>query len=194
MYFCLKTLTLRTLGTIKKITATESQIIALLQNADVRAIDLIYEKYANALFGMLVVILKDEIQAQDALQVSLVKIWKSGATFDPNKSRLFTWMLNVCRNTALDVLRSKENKNKNQNRNIDDVVRLIDCHTSFTINTDMIGLEKIVQILPEDQQQLINLIYFQGYTQAEVAEYIPMPLGTVKTKLRAAMMFLRKRF
>jgi RNA polymerase sigma-70 factor, ECF subfamily len=176
------------------ISNTEQHIVALLQHGEEKAIRIIYDNYGDALYGLLCKILKDDIKAEDALQISLVKIWKNGKTYDSSKGRLFTWMLNITRNTALDMLRSKENKNSLQNRNVDDVVNLLDYTNNNNLNIDAIGLKKVISELPADQQQIIELMYFKGFTQVEIAEYIPMALGTVKTKLRTAIIALRKIF
>jgi RNA polymerase sigma-70 factor, ECF subfamily len=177
-----------------QISSTETEIVALLQSGNQRAIDIIYDKYGDALYGLLCKILNNDVQAEDALQISLVKIWKNAASYDASKGRLFTWMLNIARNTALDMLKSKENKNQKQNRNVEDVVSIIDSNSDNKLNIDTIGLKKVISALPADQQQIIDLMYFQGFTQAEIAEYIPMALGTVKTKLRNAIIALRKIF
>jgi RNA polymerase sigma-70 factor, ECF subfamily len=182
------------LQTASQISITETEIVALLHSGNERAIDIIYDNYADALYGILCKILNNDIQAEDALQMSLVKIWKNGASYDSSKGRLFTWMLNIARNTALDMLKSKENKNQLQNRNVEDVVSIIDNNNNTNLNIDTIGIKKVIANLPADQQQIIELMYFKGYTQAEIAEYIPMALGTVKTKLRNAIIALRKIF
>jgi RNA polymerase sigma-70 factor, ECF subfamily len=182
------------MGLDSQIPRVDEEIVILLQKEDSRAIDIIYDKYGEALYGILCKILNDEVQAQDALQTTLVKIWKNGKSYDSSKGRLFTWMLNICRNTGIDMLRSKENKTKSKNQSIDNLVNTIDLSSNLSINIDSIGIKDIIEKLPEDQKKLITLMYFKGYTQQEIADYIPMPLGTVKTKIRAALISLRNIF
>jgi RNA polymerase sigma-70 factor, ECF subfamily len=172
----------------------EDQIVQLLHKGDTRGIDLIYEKYADALYGVIQKIINNEHDAEDVLQTSLVKIWKNGATYDSNKGRLFTWMLNICRNTALDKIKSKGSRNEKSNRDIDIATNYIDSKQNENLNIETLDIKKQVNQLPADQKTLIDLMYFKGHTQAEIAEIVDIPLGTVKTKLRSAILSLRTIF
>lgn len=159
---------------------------------DSKAIELIYDHYQGSLYGVLFAILKDEELANEVFQQSIIKIWKNANTYDPLKSKLFTWMLNICRNSAFDLLKSKEYKMSSQNQNIGEVVSIVDQNQQVELEVDHIGLKELLNTLSQEQKELVEMMYFQGYTQAEVAENKQMPLGTVKTKLRNAIIHLRK--
>ena len=90
------------------VSKLEQHIVSLLKEGDQRAIPLIYENYSGSLLGVIVKITKDEALAQDALQESFIKIWKSSKKYDSSKAKLFTWLYRIARNTAIDKLRSPQ--------------------------------------------------------------------------------------
>lgn len=126
------------------------------------------------------------------LQESFVKIWRYRSNFDPNKGALYTWLLNVTRNHCIDYLRSKRFKNSQQNRELDNHVYSLESANSF--DPQHIGLNELVNKLPDEQKQVIEYAYFRGYTQKEISEKFDIPLGTVKSRAKAALLKLRKVF
>lgn len=147
-----------------------------------------YAQYSNALYGVAVKITNSEEAAQDVLQDAIIKIWKSFDNYNPSKGRLFTWLLNITRNTAIDYLRSKHVKYKIQNPSED--VSMVN-EPSVTNNYDHIGVKEALVNLKPEQKKVIDILYFGGYTQEEAAKELDMPLGTLKTRARAALKGLR---
>ena len=92
------------------ITPTEQKIIDLLDKGDKRALDLLYENYSNSLYGVILKITINEEVAQDALQETFIKVWKNAHKYDSSKAKLFTWLFRIARNTAIDKLRSFNNR------------------------------------------------------------------------------------
>jgi RNA polymerase sigma-70 factor, ECF subfamily len=180
------------LSVITNISSNELQIVELLQQANTNAIALIHQHYGGALYSILKGILPTEEQAQDALQNTLVKVWKNATTYDSSKGKLFTWLINIARNTALDELKSKANKQTTQNVDIDKAHNRLDYQYSLNTNIDTIGIKKAIHHLPQDQQVILDLMYFKGFTQAEIAEKLNIPLGTIKSKIRYAITSLRQ--
>ena len=153
------------------------------------ALTFIYDNYSAALYGVILKMIRDEKQCQDLLQESFVKIWRYRKRFDGSKGSIYTWMLNLTRNNCIDHLRSKSFKNKQQNQQIDSLVYGIEGKSNF--DPQHIGLRDLIRKLPEEQQQIIQLSYFEGYTQKEIAEDFDIPLGTVKSRAKAALSKLR---
>jgi len=135
-------------------------------------------------------IVKSEILAEEVLQDAFIKIWEKIDQYDPHKGRLFTWMMNLTRNQALDKLKSKDFKRISKTFDIKDY----DAESSERIDPDTIGLKEIVDKLTPDQKEVIDLMYFKGYTQSEIAEQFGIPLGTIKTRVKAAINKLRSLF
>jgi RNA polymerase sigma factor (sigma-70 family) len=154
---------------------SEQELVQRLYARDETAMTLFYDAYGKALHNTILRIVKQEEIAEDVLQESMVKIWFSFASYNANRGRLFTWALNVCRNVAIDHIRTKRHQ-----------------AAAPTFQPDHIGLRDLVAQLSPGDQRLIDLLYFNGFTQAEAAEELNMPLGTVKTHARRAIWTLAK--
>ncbi|MBI1183146.1 sigma-70 family RNA polymerase sigma factor [bacterium] len=170
----------------------EDQIVNWLKSADKRALNAIYKQYAMALCGVIKAVVKDDELSRDVFQDAMVKIWQQANRYDDTKGRLYTWMLNICRNTAIDATRSKAFKMASQIQTDENSVS--DTNAYESQKPDHIGVPELVNVLPEDQQELVQLVYFKGYTQQEISDELKIPLGTVKTKVRSAVNKLRAHF
>jgi RNA polymerase sigma-70 factor (ECF subfamily) len=178
----------------RKTIIAEDALVALLQSKDQRGFSILYDNYSSALYGVILKIVRSEDIAADVMQDSFVKIWKNIEGYNRSKGTLFTWILNVARNTAIDRIRSQEFQNSQRNQDIDSSINFIDNQESSQFDIDAIGLKKVVEHLRPEHQQMIELLYFKGYTQAEVADEFGIPLGTVKTRVKAAIVQLRQYF
>jgi RNA polymerase sigma factor (sigma-70 family) len=172
-------------------TIAEAELVARLKKKDQSALDYLYDHYAGALYGVAIRILRKEEMAEETLQDIFLKIWDKIGSYDSTKGKLFTWMLNIARNQAIDKSRAKENSQGKKTDDIDYLVNKIDSRENWHLEVDSIGLKEVLMKLPEDQRFIVNQLYLKGYTQSEVAEEFNIPLGTVKTKLRMAMIALR---
>jgi RNA polymerase sigma factor (sigma-70 family) len=154
-------------------------------------LEYLYDHYAGALLGVVARILKKEELAEEVLQDVFLKIWDRIESYDASKGRLFTWMLNIARNQAIDKTRSKEFSKAKKTGDIDNYVNRIENEGYVEQKVEGIGLQNLLNTLPEDQRFIIDQHYLKGYTQAEIAEEFNLPLGTVKTRMRPAMKELR---
>ena len=166
----------------------DQQLIYRLQTQDRTAIGALYDAYSGALFGVVLRIVQQRELAEQVLQDTFVKAWRNGSSYDGEKGRLFTWLLNIARNTAIDATRTAHFQ---KSRKTDSLDALVYSPGGTSINPDQIGVKEIVDRLDEKYKTLIDLIYFQGYTQEEVAEETGIPIGTIKTRLRYAINELR---
>jgi len=175
---------------VSPLKISESELILLLKQKNKSAFSELYDNYSPALYGVILRILnKDEEAAQDALQDSFVKIWKNFETYDPGKGTLFTWLLNVARNTAIDKLRTL---GRHPIQSLDQNVNIEGSH--YSQNVDRIGLKEIVSKMKPEHRTIIDMAYFDGFTQEEISHKLQLPLGTVKTRARTALIELRKIF
>jgi RNA polymerase sigma-70 factor, ECF subfamily len=178
----------------RKTIIAEDALVSLLQSKDERGFSILYDNYSSALYGVILKIVRSEEIAADVMQDAFVKIWKNIEGYNRSKGTLFTWILNIARNTAIDRIRSQEFQNSQKNQDLETSINFIDNQGSNQFDVDAIGIRKVVESLRPEHQQMIDLLYFQGYTQAEVSEEFGIPLGTVKTRVKAAVVQLRQYF
>ena len=158
------------------------------------AVEALYDMYSSSLYGVISRIIVDTAVAEDVLQETFVKIWHSFASYSTEKGRLFTWMVNIARNLAIDKLRSKDFKNQNKNQELEINVTFIDEQRNTVYKPELLGIKDLVQTLKPEQKLILELVYFKGYTHVEAADELGIPLGTIKTRLRMAIQQLRKHF
>lgn len=170
----------------------EKELVILLKKQDKAALEYLYDHYSAALNGVILRIVKHEEIAEEVLQDAFLKFWKNISSYDSSKGKLFTWMLNIARNLAIDKTRSKEIKRDQKTDQVDDIVYHVDRHNYDTFSPENIGVKELLDKLNPDQKKVVDLLYFQGYTQSEVAKEHGIPLGTIKTRLRIALKQLRK--
>ncbi|WPU99602.1 RNA polymerase sigma factor [Mucilaginibacter sp. cycad4] len=173
---------------------TEEELVLSLQHREKIAVEALYDMYSASLFGVISRIINDTTIAEDVLQETFVKIWHSFSSYSTEKGRLFTWMVNIARNLAIDKIRSKDFKNQNKNQEIENNVTFIDGQRNTVYKPELMGVKDLVQALKPEQKLIIELVYFKGYTHVEAAEELGIPLGTIKTRLRMAIQELRKHF
>lgn len=164
-----------------------------IQSGDAKAFELIYDSYSASLYGIVLKILQDDEVAQDVLQDAFVKIWKNCNSYEPQKGSFFTWMLNIARNTAIDKYRQMRKVSMRTIQNDGSSVDISD-NAVHANAIDRIGLEELLKTLPEEQQEVIDYLYFKGFTQQETSDELNLPLGTVKTRSRSALKALGELF
>jgi RNA polymerase sigma-70 factor (ECF subfamily) len=162
-----------------------------LKAKDKLALSYLYDHYSAALYGVILRIVKNEATAEEVLQDVFFKLWNRFDHYDVSKGKLFTWMVNIARNQAIDKTRSKEINKEQRTRGIEDLVSKIDKETYLEQHVDGIGVKEMLVHLPEEQRFVVEYLYFRGYSQSALAEEFNIPLGTVKTRLRLAMQQLR---
>jgi RNA polymerase sigma-70 factor (ECF subfamily) len=174
-------------------TYNEPELISALKLRDEKAFSYLYDNYSGALYSIVKQIIQDTELANDVLQEVFVNIWRRIESYDPAKGRLFTWMLNIARNASIDTVRSKRFQNSKKNQELSDSVNRNSISNQVILpDTDNIGLRKTLENLKDEHRTLIELAYFKGYTHEEIAKMEGIPLGTVKTRIRNALLQLRQ--
>ncbi len=169
----------------------QDQLIAELQVGNEKAFERIYELYSESTYGIIYSITRDKEISEELLQDVFLKIWNNAASYNQDKGRFFTWILNIARNASIDKIRSKSFKNNRLNLTSDNFVDILESKSSIGGKIDAIGLQKYIDILEPVCKKLIDLLFFKGFTQKETAEELEMPLGTVKTRNRICIDKLR---
>lgn len=178
----------------EKKTADTAILVQMIKSHSERGFTILYDNYSTALYNALIKIVRHSEVAEDLLQDTFVKIWKNIDRFDDTKGTLFTWMLNIAQNVAIDYLRSPTCKNHLQNGNIE----LFFIHENCLANThsrsndlDYKDFKKKALQIAQKYAEVIDLVYFHGYTQSQTSELLKLPLGTVKTRARKGLSILK---
>ena len=170
---------------------SQEEVLSLIEKKDGKAYTHLYNMYSKSLFAVISNLIKNREEAEDVLQDVFVKIWKNIDSYNSEKGRLYTWMLNITRNTTIDKMRSKGYNKSLKNQELDNFVGIIDNESKFINKIDVIGVSEFIKKLKPKCIQIIDLLFFKGYTQAETSEELEMPLGTVKTLNRTCINDLR---
>ncbi|HEX8269847.1 MAG TPA: sigma-70 family RNA polymerase sigma factor [Flavobacterium sp.] len=170
---------------------TQESLLILIAHKDEKALTHIYDMYSRSLYTVVSNLISNREEAEDVLQEVFVKIWKNLDSYDESKGRFYTWILNIARNSAIDKLRSKGYNNNKKNLSNDSFVHLAEDGNRLTNKIDAIGLQEFVKKLKPRCIQIINLLFFKGYTQQEASDELEIPLGTVKTQNRNCINDLR---
>ncbi|MEH6679336.1 MAG: sigma-70 family RNA polymerase sigma factor [Sediminicola sp.] len=161
------------------------------RNKDISAFEKLYAMYSENIYGVVNTIVKNNDVAEEICQDVFVKVWNNAGTYDASKGRFFTWVLNIARNAAIDEIRSKTHRNSKQNLSADYFVGILENQDDLNTKVDAIGIRNLLKNLKEKCVQIIEMLYFQGYTQKEAAEELEIPVGTVKTRNRNCISQIR---
>ena len=174
-------------------TLTEEELIAELSSGNHKAFEKLNNRFAQVLYGTLTGWVNDAHVAENLLQDAFVKAWNNRRNYDPAKGRLFTWLYNITRNVCIDHYRSRQFKKGKAAILSNDISTLVNAkQTNQT--PDAIGISKVINLLRKEEKDVIELMYFKGFTQKEIAGLMNMPLGTVKTRMSMAIKNLRSFF
>jgi RNA polymerase sigma-70 factor, ECF subfamily len=161
-----------------------ASLIRRLTRGDHSALGEFYDLYAGLVNGMAVRILRDRAEAEDAVQEVFVQVWQQAARFDPSRGTPEAWLCTMARTRALDRLRRRSSRREEPEP-------IHPGPTAMPKNEEALALRKALDALPPDQRTALELAYFEGLTQTEIAARLREPLGTIKTRIRTAMIRMR---
>lgn len=165
------------------------EIVALIRNRDEKGLSLLYDRYAPTLLGIIVRIVKNQNIGEEILQQTLLKAWNNIHQFKDDKGTFFTWLASIARNAAIDQARLKGFQNRNATEALDDNHYQI---STSVLQSDKLDVSRLLGRLDQSQKMVLDLVYLQGYSHRDAAEYLEIPLGTVKSRLRLAIKYLRE--
>lgn len=186
-------------GKGSKNAADEAQLVEAIARGDQQALSQLYDTYTRLLYSLIIKIVKNQEVAEDILQEVFVQVWDKASKFDGNKGTVYTWLTTMSRNKSIDHLRSKTHKNSSKNVSDPEeyVFPLMESVEATpldaTIQNDQRNrINQALGQIPAEQKEIIEIAYFQGYTQSEIAAELDLPLGTVKTRMRQGMIKLKE--
>ena len=167
----------------------EKEILHLFSNDDETALSMLYDQYAGALLGIIRRRINDVHLAEEVLQDTFFKIWKNIASYDPAKGSLFSWMARIAQNTAIDKMRGAHQK---RSLKTDYGGSVVDKDEPVEIHPlDGMQVDQLLARLDEKHRIILEYLYQRDFTQKELSDELQIPLGTVKTRARNALLELR---
>lgn len=183
-------------------TGEDTLVAALIERiaaGDVAALDTLYHLYHGTFLRLFRSILNDDFEAEELLQDMFVKLYREAWRYDPKMGAPFSWIVTIGKRMAIDKLRRRQNRPQLVGNQMEQDQELADkafynAEGSVHRNVELDWIRESMRGLPEVQREAIELAYFRGYTQQEIADFLEKPLGTVKSELRRGMIQLRRKY
>ncbi|MGA3017212.1 MAG: sigma-70 family RNA polymerase sigma factor [Bryobacteraceae bacterium] len=171
----------------------DADLVLRLQRRDPRALAELYDRYGRLAYALILRVVRDVGAAEDLVQETFLRVWTRAQAFDARKGAIGPWLLAVARHRAIDYLRSAGGRERNsvEFEETDHPSRFTDMEQGILTSDRARRVKAAVEKLSATQRQVIELAYFEGLTQTEMAERMGQPLGTVKTWVRSALKNLR---
>lgn len=182
---------------LRKELQSEIELLRQVGQGDRRSFEQLYERFSGVLFSIAYRMLNSQEAAEDVLQDVFVQIWKKAPLFDPTRGRPMTWAVTLTRNKAIDLIRSAQRRSGLHDTMLREkrVLRYFDDRSSFdAVASDEMSklVRAAIEKLSKEQRVAIELAFVASMTQAEIAEYLDQPLGTIKARIRLGMLALRE--
>ena len=173
--------------------STDSDLIARLQRRDPQALAELYDRYGRIAYSLILRVVRDSGIAEDLVQETFLRVWNRVHGFDAEKGAIGPWLLAIARNRAIDYLRSAGGRDRNalEFEETERPALYTDMERDLLLSDSARRVKSAMEKLSENHRQVIELAYFEGLSQTEMAERMGQPLGTVKTWVRAALKNLR---
>ncbi len=174
--------------------AAEAELIQKLHARDASAIAVVYDRYGHLAYSLFVRVTRDQSIAEDLVQELFLRVWNKARDFDPDKGTLGVWILSIARNMAIDHVRSAHARFQNRLRPIDQTDQRAFSYKPKEPESLLDNVKAVRQAFSElsgNQRRVLELAYFEGFSQSEIAAKLQEPLGTVKSWMRSGMGRLR---
>lgn len=174
----------------------ELDLLARIARQDRAAFEDLFSRYSGILYATALKFLKDDADAQDVVQDVFIQIWDKAKLYDPAKGKPLTWALTLTRNRSIDRIRAIQRRTRlrddfEKETTVDESGILREALSGVDANDTAQILRQVVGQLPAPQRTVIELAYFEGLTQTEIADRLGEPLGTIKARARRALLKLK---
>jgi len=177
---------------------SDAEVIALIASGDTRALEVLYDRYSRVVYSFALRIVSDPQLAEEVLQEVFFRVWQQGSAFRSTRGTLITWLLSITHNLAIDEVRKRNRRPQKAESETPELLLGSVADTSSDIEEEVwlsgvrTAINTALERLPVEQREVIELAYFRGLTQREIAETLAQPLGTVKTRMRLGLQKLRE--
>jgi RNA polymerase sigma-70 factor (ECF subfamily) len=170
---------------------SDEALVALVARSDESALAELYDRVGAVAYGLAYRILRDESLAEDAVQEAFLGLWRSAGSFLPERAKASTWILTLVHRRAVDLVRHEQRR---RGESLDDAPAAADASAEEAawLRFERERVQAALSALPDQQREAIELAYYGGYTQSELAERLGQPLGTIKSRMFAGLSRLRE--
>ena len=192
---------------IQQATQEDAELVAAVARGDARALETVYERHSRGVYSVALRLLSDGPAAEEVVQETFLKLWRQPGSYQPSRGRLFPWLLGVAHHHAVDLLRRRQLEQRHRvesspTTNGDPLTALVDNRGLASMEDDpqlragavedRVAVGRALASLPAEQRIPLELAYYKGMTQLEIARLLSSPLGTIKTRMRLGLQQLRK--
>jgi RNA polymerase sigma-70 factor (ECF subfamily) len=182
---------------VRPIELDDEALVRRVLDRDADAFARLYDRHADLVYSVALRVLADPALAEDTAQDVFLRLWRTPQAYDPARGRFVSWLVSVARNRAVDEVRMRGRRRLREvgeNANPEDPPdgRAEDPQLAVQVQADRLAVRRALLTLPEEQRTALELAYFSGLTQQEIAERLQQPLGTIKTRTRLALKKLRQ--
>jgi RNA polymerase sigma-70 factor (ECF subfamily) len=176
----------------------DAELLKRIQRQDQQALGNLYDRYSPVLYPLALRIVASTEEAEDLLQEVFLQIWEKAGTYASERGSVYSWIVALCRNKAIDRLRSKNFKKKSKEVTIEESHSVSDEHSASNPHQVLVlkgyteTVRSALKSLSRLEVKILEMSYYEGYSQSEIARMLKMPLGTVKTKMRKGIQKLRQ--
>ena len=171
------------------------ELLAKIGEQDRQALAALYDRYGRRVFALAVRMLNDPLGSEEVTQDVFMSVWRRGASYTSKKGKFTTWLFSITHNRTIDELRKRRRDRSRENADIDDHLNIqsgdISPADAAVARYEYAKIRAAMERLPVEQKSVVELSYFKGLTQTEIATKTGQPLGTVKTRMRLALKKLR---
>lgn len=171
------------------------ELLAKIGEQDRQALAALYDRYGRRVFALAVRMLNDPLGSEEVTQDVFMSVWRRGASYTSKKGKFTTWLFSITHNRTIDELRKRRRDRSRENADIDDHLNIqsgdISPADAAVARSEYAKIRAAMERLPVEQKSVVELSYFKGLTQTEIATKTGQPLGTVKTRMRLALKKLR---
>jgi len=171
---------------------SDEALLALVSRSDDTALAELYDRYGRAAYGLSLRILRDPTLAEDAVQEGFLAVWRSAGSFSADRAKPSTWILTLVHRRAVDLVRREQRRRTEQLTDADDARTEVSAADDAWLRLERERVQEALKKLPDTQREALELAYYGGFTQSELAERLGQPLGTIKSRMFAGLTHLRE--
>jgi RNA polymerase sigma factor (sigma-70 family) len=171
---------------------SDEAVVALTARSDEVALAELYDRYGRAAYGLAVRVLRDEALAEDAVQDAFLSVWRGASRFIPERAKASTWIMTLVHRRAVDLVRREERRRTDPLPETEPDSGGPSAADSTWLHLERERVQAALKQLPDQQREALELAYYGGFTQSELAERLGEPLGTIKSRMFAGLARLRE--